>query len=91
MPTIQSTAPIHVKVYKETRELRQELCDLGTGEWRTWTEKEEYEVVDLTEDTPVKLARSSSTHDLALTAQEEKNKKMRKMIMLLKKKKNMSE
>jgi len=73
VPTSKLTAPIHVKVYKETRELRQELYDLGTGEWRTWTEKEEYEVVDLTEDTPVKLVGSpSTTAELDLTSEEDR-------------------
>ena len=55
----------------------RELYDLDTGEWRIWTEREEYEVVDLTEDTPVRLVRSPSTHDLDLTAEEEKIKIMR--------------
>jgi len=54
-PSIQFTGPINVKVTIETRELRQEQYDLDTGETRTWTETEEYEVVDLTEDTPVRV------------------------------------
>ena len=54
-PSIQFTGPINVKVTKETRELKQEQYDLDTGEIRTWTETEEYEVVDLTEDTPVRV------------------------------------
>ena len=33
--------------------------------------------MDLTEDTPVRLVRSPSTHDLDLTAEEEKIKIMR--------------
>lgn len=61
---VQFTGPISVKIVKETRELQKELYDLDTGEIRTWTETEEYEVVDLTEDTPVRVARTGSI-DLA--------------------------
>ena len=71
-PSIQFTGPINVKVTKETRELKQEQYDLDTGEIRTWVETEEYEVVDLTEDTPVRVARTGSiTHHVDLTEEVE--------------------
>ena len=56
--SVQFTSPINVKIIKETRELQREQHDLDTGEIRTWTETEEYEVFDLTEDTPVRVART---------------------------------
>jgi hypothetical protein len=60
-----------VKVTKETRELTQEQYDLDTGEIRTWVETEEYEVVDLTEDTPVRAARIGSITHVDLTEESE--------------------
>ena len=56
--SVQFTSPINVKIIKETRELQREQHDLDTGEIRTWTETEEYEVLDLTEDTPDRVART---------------------------------
>ena len=60
-----------MKVTKETRELKQEQYDLDTGEIRTWVETEEYEVVDLTEDTPVRAARTGSITHVDLTEASE--------------------
>ena len=60
-----------MKVTKETRELTQEQYDLDTGEIRTWVETEEYEVVDLTEDTPVRAARTGSITHVDLTEEAE--------------------
>lgn len=60
-----------MKVTKETRELKQEQYDLDTGEIRTWVETEEYEVVDLTEDTPVRAARTGSITHVDLTEEAE--------------------
>ena len=62
-----------MKVTKETRELTQEQYDLDTGEIRTWVETEEYEVVDLTEDTPVRAARTGSITHVDLTEESEES------------------
>ena len=62
-----------MKVTKETRELKQEQYDLDTGEIRTWVETEEYEVVDLTEDTPVRAARTGSITHVDLTEESEES------------------
>ena len=62
-----------MKVTKETRELKQEQYDLDTGEIRTWVETEEYEVVDLTEDTPVRAARTGSITHVDLTEEAEES------------------
>lgn len=78
-PSIQFTGPINVKVTKETRELRQEQYDLDTGEIRTWTETEEYEVVDLTEDTPIRVGAIDHV-DLTQEAEEPSVEQERKPL-----------
>jgi len=78
-PSIQFTGPINVKVTKETRELKQEQYDLDTGEIRTWTETEEYEVVDLTEDTPVRVGVIDHV-DLTVEAEEPSEEQERKPL-----------
>ena len=50
-------------------DLTKEQYDLYTGEIRTWTETEEYEVVDLTatDDTPVRVSRTETIAHADLT------------------------
>ena len=85
--SVQFTSPINVKIIKETRELQREQHDLDTGEIRTWTETEEYEVLDLTEDTPVRVARTGPIaqaeliHKEAVEQGERESSKSREALM----------
>jgi len=48
------SSPYRVKVLKEIEEQRCEEVDLDTGRRRSWVEKKEVEIFDLTGDTPMK-------------------------------------
>eukprot|EP00092_Neocalanus_flemingeri_P039770 GFUD01043309.1.p1 GENE.GFUD01043309.1~~GFUD01043309.1.p1 ORF type:complete len:262 (-),score=67.77 GFUD01043309.1:321-1106(-) len=53
------SSPYRVKVVKEVAKQRKEEVDLETGKRRSWVETTEFEVMDLTGETPVKKTRSS--------------------------------
>eukprot|EP00092_Neocalanus_flemingeri_P069105 GFUD01084593.1.p1 GENE.GFUD01084593.1~~GFUD01084593.1.p1 ORF type:complete len:198 (+),score=58.37 GFUD01084593.1:1-594(+) len=57
--TEKYSSPYSVKVVKEVAKQRKEEVDLETGKRRSWVETTEYEVMDLTGETPVKKMRSS--------------------------------
>merc|ERR1711915_474278 len=52
-----SESPYRVKVVKETRRERREEVDLETGKRKSWIESMEFEVLDLTGETPSKKAK----------------------------------
>ena len=52
-----SDSPYRVKVVKETRKERREEVDLETGKRKSWIESMEFEVLDLTGETPAKKAK----------------------------------
>jgi len=52
-----SESPYIVKVVKETRRERREEVDLETGKRKSWIESMEFEVLDLTGETPAKKAK----------------------------------
>eukprot|EP00092_Neocalanus_flemingeri_P035812 GFUD01038992.1.p1 GENE.GFUD01038992.1~~GFUD01038992.1.p1 ORF type:complete len:289 (+),score=74.93 GFUD01038992.1:164-1030(+) len=53
------SSPYRVKVVKEVAKQRKEEVDLETGKRRSWVESTEYEVMDLTGETPVRKTRLS--------------------------------
>jgi len=76
------SSPYRVKVVKEVSKQRKEEVDLETGKRKSWVETTEFEVLDLTGETPVKktklpllpkspLKESNKT----VTASKAKNKK----------------
>ena len=50
------SSPYRVKVVKEVSKQRREEVDLETGKRKSWIETKEFEVLDLTGETPVKKA-----------------------------------
>lgn len=52
-------SPYRVKVIKEVAKQRKEEVDLETGKRKSWVETTEFEVLDLTGDTPAKKSRLS--------------------------------
>jgi len=52
-----SESPYRVKVVKETRKERREEVDLETGKRKSWIESMEFEVLDITGETPVKKSK----------------------------------
>jgi len=50
-------SPYRVKVVKEVSKQRKEEVDLETGKRKSWIETTEFEVLDLTGETPVKKTR----------------------------------
>lgn len=52
-------SPYRVKVIKEVAKQRKEEVDLETGKRKSWVETTEFEVLDLTGDTPAKKTRLS--------------------------------
>merc|ERR1719228_489234 len=48
------SSPYRVKVIKEVAKQRKEEVDLETGKRKSWVETTEFEVLDLTGETPVK-------------------------------------
>jgi hypothetical protein len=56
--TVDFSSPYTVKVRHEVENHRREEVDLDTGRTRSWVETKEYEVLDLTGDTPAKPSRS---------------------------------
>lgn len=53
------SSPYRVKVVKEVEKQRMEEVDLDTGKRRSWIETKEYEIYDLTGETPVKHSKAS--------------------------------
>ena len=51
---VDFSSPYRVKVVKEVEKQRMEEVDLDTGKRRSWVETKEYDVYDLTGDTPAK-------------------------------------
>jgi len=51
---IDFSSPYRVKIVKEIKEQRCEEVDLDTGRRRSWVEKQEVEIFDLTGETPMK-------------------------------------
>jgi len=51
------SSPYRVKVVKEVSKQRKEEVDLETGKRKSWVETTEFEVLDLTGETPVKKAK----------------------------------
>ena len=56
--TVVFSSPYTVKVRKEVESQRMEEVDLDTGRRRSWVETKEFEVFDLTGETPAKRRRS---------------------------------
>ena len=56
--TVVFSSPYTVKVRKEVESQRMEEVDLDTGRRRSWVETKEFEVLDLTGETPAKPRRS---------------------------------
>ena len=77
------SSPYRVKVVKEVSKQRKEEVDLETGKRKSWVETTEFEVLDLTGETPVKKSKlplSQSKSPLkesnnTFTASKGKNKK----------------
>jgi len=57
------SSPCRVKVVKEQTRHRREEVDLETGKRRSWVEVEEFEVFDLTGDTPAKTEKSNDSNE----------------------------
>jgi len=55
-------SPYRVKVVKEVSKQRKEEVDLETGKRKSWIETTEFEVLDLTGETPVKKTRQPLTN-----------------------------
>ena len=55
---VDYSSPYTVKVRHEVEKLRREEVDLDTGRTRSWVEIKEYEVFDLTGETPTRPSRS---------------------------------
>ena len=55
---VDFSSPYSVKVRKEVETQRMEEVDLDTGRRRSWVETKEFEVFDLTGETPVRPKRS---------------------------------
>merc|ERR1719228_818762 len=55
-------SPYRVKVVKEVSKQRKEEVDLETGKRKSWIETTEFEVMDLTGETPVKKTRQPLTN-----------------------------
>jgi len=55
-------SPYRVKVIKEVAKQRKEEVDLETGKRKSWVETTEFEVLDLTGETPVKKTRQPLTN-----------------------------
>ena len=55
---VDFSSPYSVKVRKEVESQRMEEVDLDTGRRRSWVETKEFEVFDLTGETPAKPRRS---------------------------------
>jgi len=53
------SSPYRVKVVKEVAKQRKEEVDLETGKRKSWVETTEFEVLDLTGETPVRKPRLS--------------------------------
>merc|ERR1719213_1465327 len=51
------SSPYRVKVVKEVSKQRKEEVDLETGKRKSWVETTEFEVLDLTGETPVKKSK----------------------------------
>ena len=51
------SSPYRVKVVKEVSKKRKEEVDLETGNRKSWVETTEFEVLDLTGETPVKKSK----------------------------------
>ena len=56
--TVNYSSPYKVKILREVSRQRKEEVDLETGRRRSWVETKEFDVLDLTGDTPVKQIRS---------------------------------
>ena len=56
--TVVFSSPYTVKVRKEVESQRMEEVDLDTGQRRSWVETKDFEVFDLTGETPAKRRRS---------------------------------
>jgi len=76
------SSPYRVKVVKEVSKQRKEEVDLETGKRKSWVETTEFEVLDLTGETPVKktklplLTKSPlKESNKTVTASKAKNKK----------------
>ena len=55
---VNYSSPYKVKILREVSRQRKEEVDLETGRRRSWVETTEFDVFDLTGDTPVKQIRS---------------------------------
>ena len=55
---VNYSSPYKVKLLREVSRQRKEEVDLETGRRRSWVETTEFDVLDLTGDTPVKQIRS---------------------------------
>lgn len=76
------SSPYRVKVVKEVSKQRKEEVDLETGTRKSWVETTEFEVLDLTGETPVKKAKLPlltksplKESNKTVTASKAKNKK----------------
>lgn len=65
------SSPYRVKVVKEVEKLRHEEHDLETGRRRSWVETKEYDVYDLTGDTPTKPPQSQTPRPPLRSKQED--------------------
>jgi len=66
-------SPYRVKVIKETAKQRMVEVDLETGKRKSWVETTEFEVLDLTGETPVKKTRQPLTNSPLAEANKKDN------------------
>ena len=67
------SSPYRVKVVKEVAKQRKEEVDLETGKRKSWVETTEFEVLDLTGETPPRKARLSLNKSPLKEANKEKD------------------